>query len=72
MIIYLIFQSFYTIFIIKFKINFQPIYSKASCCPIKYDCSNNSTAVISNIRQGSDNKIANVHRRNRSNGMLEF
>ncbi|CAH1718699.1 unnamed protein product [Chironomus riparius] len=49
----------------------KPIYSKASCCPIKYDCNNNSTAVISNIRQGSDNKIANVHRRNRSNGCME-
>lgn len=49
----------------------KPIFSKASCCPIKYDCSNNSTAVISNIKHGSDNKIANVNRRNRSNGCTE-
>lgn len=40
----------------------------ASCCPIKYDCSHNSTALGMNVEHNNVNKIANMKRKNRSNG----
>lgn len=46
----------------------QPIFIDASCCPVKYDCTFNSTLTHDDKRKSSNDKNSLIQRRNRSNG----